>query len=64
MTHEERVQAIVSFGFTERQARFVVLVLRHGGACVPRKYASLGGIANGGRRCDAFFDRLVRRAYA
>jgi hypothetical protein len=64
MTHEERVQAVIDFGFTERQARFVVLVLRHGGVCVPRQYASFAGIANGGRRCNAFFDRLVRRGYA
>jgi hypothetical protein len=64
MTREERLQAVIDFGFTERQARFVVLVLRHGGVCVPRQYASFAGIANGGRRCNAFFDRLVRRGYA
>ena len=64
MTSEERVQAVIDFGFTDRQARFVVLVLRHGGVCVPRQYASFAGIANGGRRCNAFFDRLVRRGYA
>jgi hypothetical protein len=64
MTYEERVQAVIDFGFTERQARFVVLVLRHGGVCVPRQYASFAGIANGGRRCNAFFDRLVSRSYA
>lgn len=64
MTHEERVQAVVDFGFTERQGRFVVTVLRHGGVCVPRQYASFADIANGGRRCNAFFDRLVRRGYA
>jgi hypothetical protein len=64
MMHEERVQAVIDFGLTERQARFVVLVLRHGGVCVPRQYASFAGIANGGRRCNAFFDRLVRRGYA
>ena len=64
MTHEERVQAVIDFGFTERQARFLVLVLRHAGVCVPRQYASFAGIANGGRRCNAFFDKLVRRGYA
>ena len=64
MRHDDRIQAILPFGFTERQARFVVLVLRHGGVCVPRQYASFAGIANGGRRCNAFFDRLVRRGYA
>jgi hypothetical protein len=39
-------------------------VLRHGGMCVPRQYASIAGIANGGRRCNEFFERLVRRGYA
>jgi hypothetical protein len=62
--HETRVQAVADFGFTERQARFLVLVLRHAGVCVPRQYSSFAGIANGGRRCNAFFDRLVTRGFA
>ena len=61
---EPRIRAVVDCGFTERQARFLVLVMRHGGVCIPRQYASFAGIANGGRRCNAFFDRLVRRGYA
>jgi hypothetical protein len=61
---EKRIRAVVDCGFTERQARFLVLVMRHGGVCIPRQYASFAGIANGGRRCNAFFDRLVRRGYA
>jgi hypothetical protein len=64
LTAEERVKAVLDFGFTERQARFLVLVMRHAGVCVPRQYASFAGIANGGRRCNAFFDKLVRRGYA
>jgi hypothetical protein len=64
VTREPHVHAVVDFGFTERQARFLVLVMRHGGVCIPRQYASVAGIANGGRRCNAFFDRLVRRGYA
>jgi hypothetical protein len=63
-TQNTRVLAVVEYGFTERQARFLVLVMRHGGVCIPRQYASVAGIANGGRRCNAFFDRLVRRGYA
>jgi hypothetical protein len=59
-----RVRAVVDCGFTEGQARFLVLVLCHGGVCIPRQYASFAGIANGGRRCNAFFDKLVRRGYA
>ena len=64
MTQDERIRAAVDCGFTERQARFLVLVMRHGGICIPRQYASFAGIANGGRRCNAFFDKLVRRGYA
>jgi len=59
-----RRQAVMDCGFTERQARFLVLVMRHAGVCVPRQYASIAGIANGGRRCNAFFDRLLRRGFA
>jgi hypothetical protein len=63
-TQDKRVQAVVDCGFTERQARFLVLVIRHAGVCIPRQYASFAGIANGGRRCNAFFDKLVKRGYA
>jgi hypothetical protein len=64
MTQDERIRAIVDCGFTERQARFLVLVMRHSGVCIPRQYAGFAGIANGGRRCNAFFDKLVKRRYA
>jgi hypothetical protein len=60
----QRVQSVMDLGFTERQARFLVLVMRHAGVCVPRQYAAYAAIANGGRRCNAFFDRLVRRGCA
>ncbi len=64
MTQEERIRAVVDCSFTERQARFLVLVMCHGGICIPRQYASFAGIANGGRRCNAFFDKLVNRGFA
>ena len=64
MTQEERLRAVIDCGFTERQARFLVVVMRYGGVCIPRQYASFTGIANGGRRCNAFFDKLVKRGYA
>ena len=63
MTTDERVQAVAEFGFTERQARFLVLVMRHAGVCVPRQYARFAGVAYGAK-CNAFFDKLVRRGYA
>jgi hypothetical protein len=64
MKEHARIRAVVDCGFTDRQARFLVLVMRHAGVCVPRQYASFAGIANGGRRCNAFFDKLVRRGHA
>jgi len=64
LTTDERVRAVADFGFTERQARFLVLLMRHAGVCVPRQYANFAGIANGGNKCNAFFDKLVRRGYA
>lgn len=63
MTAAERVQAVVDYGFTERQARFLVLVMRHSGLCVKRQYAAFAGIANGGEKCNAFFRKLVRRGF-
>jgi len=64
MTPEARIQAVASFGFNKRQARFLVLVMRHAGLCVPRQYAAFAGVANGGARTNAFFDRLARDGYA
>lgn len=64
MTTNERVQAVADHGFTERQAGFLVLVMRHAGLCVKRQYATFAGVANGGEKCNAFFDKLVRRGFA
>jgi hypothetical protein len=61
-THDG-IQAVSEFGFTERQARFLVLVMQHAGICVPRQYARFAGVAYGAK-CNAFFDRLVRRGFA
>ena len=41
------VAAVRAFGFTERQARFLLLVLEHSGMCVPRQYRAFAGIAHG-----------------
>jgi hypothetical protein len=64
LTTSERVQAVADYGFTERQAQFLVLVMRHAGLCVKRQYAAFAGIANGGEKCNAFFEKLVRREFA
>ena len=60
----DRVRALRALGYTPRQLRFLRLVLRCGGVCVPRQYASHAGIAPGGRKCLGFFARLVRRGHA
>lgn len=59
----DRVKAIAARGFTERQARFLSLVLRHSGVCVPRQYAAFAGTVQGAK-CNAFFARLVERGDA
>jgi hypothetical protein len=63
MTAEERVKAVAEFGFTERQARFLVTVMLHAGVCVPRQYAAFAGTAYG-HNVTKFFDKLVQRGYA
>jgi hypothetical protein len=63
MNFDERVQAVAKFGFTERQARFLVTVMLHAGVCVPRQYARFAGTAYG-HNVTKFFDKLVQRGYA
>jgi hypothetical protein len=63
MNFDDRVQAVGKFGFTERQARFLVTVMLHAGVCVPRQYARFAGTAYG-HNVTEFFDRLVERGYA
>jgi hypothetical protein len=47
---------------SERQARFLVLVIRLSGICVPRQYARFAGVAYGAK-CNAFLDKLERRGF-
>lgn len=63
MTLDAQVAAIVARGFTERQARFLVLVMRHAGVCVMRQYATFADIVFGAKT-RAFFAKLVRLGYA
>ena len=64
MTTDERVQAVVDYGFTSRQAGFLLLVMRHSGLCVKRQYAGYARVANGGEKCNSFFAKLLRRGFA
>jgi hypothetical protein len=63
MKLEDRINAIAEFGFTERQARFLDVVMMFGGLCVPRQYATFAGTAYG-HTVSRFFDKLVQRGYA
>jgi hypothetical protein len=63
MTLEERVNAVSEFGFSERQAAFLVTVMRHAGVCVPRQYARFAGTAYG-QLVNAFFNKLVHDGFA
>jgi hypothetical protein len=60
---EERAEAVSAFGFTERQARFLVEVLIHSGVFVERQYCRFAGITHGQKSTD-FLRRLVERGYA
>ncbi len=63
MTAEDRVKAVVRFGFTERQARFLVTVMLHSGVCLLRQYTAFAGIVHG-QKTRKFFAKLVRHGYA
>lgn len=63
MTPEDRVKAVVEFGFTERQARFLVTVMLHSGVCLLRQYTAFAGIVHG-EKTRKFFHKLVSRRYA
>ena len=63
MTFDERAQALAKRGFTERQARFLTIVMLHTGVCVPRQYARFCGIVYG-EKTRKFFVKLVRLRYA
>ena len=60
---QERADAVQSFGFTERQARFLVHVLVHSGVFLERQYRTFAHIAHGQKTHD-FLAKLVGRGYA
>ena len=63
IANAERLNAIASFGFTERQARFLLNVLLHSGVFVERQYCSFAGIVHGQKSTD-FIKTLVERRFA
>ena len=63
MTHEERVKRVASFGFTHRQAAFLVEVMLHSGFFLGRQYCSYAGIVRGQKLVD-FLEKLTSRKLA
>lgn len=63
MTFEQRVQAVSSFGFTDRQSKFLVTVLTHSGVCIGRQYCEYAGISYG-EPSRALFRKLDGGGYA
>jgi hypothetical protein len=59
----ERVKAVAQFGFTERQARFLVDVLLHSGVFLERQYCRSAGLTHG-RKTYEFLRALTDRKYA
>ena len=59
----ERAAAVARFGFTDRQARFLVQVLLHSGVFVERQFCQSAAIAHGQKSAD-FLTKLVERRYA
>jgi hypothetical protein len=54
-------QPFPSFGLTYRQARFLLIVMRHAGVFVGRQYAAFAGITHGQKVHDFLEMLLVRR---
>jgi len=63
VTHEERVKRVVGFGFTHRQAAFLVEVMLHSGFFVGRQYCTFARIARGQKLVD-FLEKLTTRRLA
>jgi hypothetical protein len=63
MTFQERARAVANFGFSERQACFLVHVLTHSGVCLQRQYRSFASLVHG-QATREFFHYLVAHKFA
>lgn len=59
----DRLNAVASFGLTDRQARFLVTVMLHSGVFVGRQYAAFAGITHGQKVHD-FVEKLLANRLA
>ena len=63
MESQDRIAAVTTLGFAERQARFLVLVMQYSGVCLLRQYSAFAGIVHG-QKTRKFFAKLVSRRLA
>jgi len=63
MSDADRVARVMALGFTERQARFLVTVMLHGGICIQRQYCASARLVHGDKT-RAFFRELVAKRLA
>ncbi len=54
MTHEERLTRVAHFGFTARQAAFLVEVMLHSGVFLGRQYCAFARASSAGRSWSTF----------
>src|SRR5574339_39875 len=63
MPHEKRIKRVIAFGFTERQAGFLVEVMLHSVFFLGRQYCTFARIARGQKLVD-FLNKLTSRKFA
>ena len=63
MTHEEHIKRVEAFGFTNRQAAFLVEVMLHSGFFLGRQYCTFARIVRGQKMVD-FLQKLTSRKLA
>jgi hypothetical protein len=61
MTFQDRIRALTMFGFTERQAGFLTMVMLHSGVCLGRQYCAYANIVRGQKMHDLFTFLTVNR---
>lgn len=62
MTNTERIQALMGFGYTEREAAFLSMAALHGGFFLRRQYSQFTATAPGGAD-TVLIDKLLARGH-
>ena len=61
--NNNHVNSVAAFGFTDRQARFLVTVMLHSGVFAGRQYCAFAGITHGQKVHD-FVEKLLAKRFA